>query len=159
MVAQLNPYDMDIQPFLGKVPHPLLWPGSWAACGRTTVNGEPNSMNQCVIFIAHTHFTNVTADRIMQPGRRRLKTRVLGGPHPVVTTTVSPWGAFIRNWRRFYFTFALTYKSAAFLRFSKTLFLHSTYSLSQEKRSIQTLCVFPIHYVNLKCLTAFIIIL
>jgi hypothetical protein len=60
---------MGLQPFYGKGPHPLLWAGSQAACGKITVNDLPNRLNYCVIFIMYTQVTNMAAGRIIQPGR------------------------------------------------------------------------------------------
>jgi hypothetical protein len=61
-VSRSKLYSMSTQPFYGKGPHPLLWDGSRAALGKTTVSGIPNCLNYCVIFIVYTWFTNVVTD-------------------------------------------------------------------------------------------------
>jgi len=47
-------YVMRLQAFHGKWPHPLLWAGSWAACGKITLSGVPNRLYYCIIFIVYT---------------------------------------------------------------------------------------------------------
>jgi len=54
---------MELQPFHGTGPRPLLWPGSRAARVKTAVSGTPNCLYYCVICIAYTQFTNVAAGR------------------------------------------------------------------------------------------------
>jgi hypothetical protein len=46
--------------------------GSRSALGPITMNGMLNRLNDCVIFIVHSQFTNVTAGRIIQPGGPRV---------------------------------------------------------------------------------------
>ena len=55
---------MDIQHFFGKGPH-LLCVGLQAAFGEITICGAPDNLNNGVIFVKCTQFTNVAADRIM----------------------------------------------------------------------------------------------
>jgi hypothetical protein len=50
--------------FCGKRPHPLMWAGFRAACGKVRVSGISTPHNYCVIFIVCTHFTNVAVGRI-----------------------------------------------------------------------------------------------
>jgi hypothetical protein len=59
---------MGLQPFYGKGPDQLLWPGSQAAHAEI-ISGMPNRLNYCVIFIVHTHLRNVAARHLIQPGR------------------------------------------------------------------------------------------
>jgi hypothetical protein len=47
---------MGLQPFYGKGPHLLLLAGSWTTCGKITVNGIPNHLNYCVIFMVYSQF-------------------------------------------------------------------------------------------------------
>jgi len=68
---------MVLQPFYGRGPHPLLWAGLRVARGKITMNGIPNHLNYCEIFIMHTKFRNVAAGRIIQPGG--LETHVVDG--------------------------------------------------------------------------------
>jgi len=56
-----------------KGPHHFLWPCSRAKRGKITVSDTPKSVNYCVIFTAHTQFTNVTAGwKPMLYGKPRL---------------------------------------------------------------------------------------
>jgi hypothetical protein len=41
------------------------------AHGKVTINGKPNRVNYCVIFVVYIQFTNVAADRMIQPGGPR----------------------------------------------------------------------------------------
>ena len=47
------------------------WIGSRGARGKITINGIPNRVNYCVIFIVYTQFTNVAAGRVIQCGGTR----------------------------------------------------------------------------------------
>ena len=58
---------MGLQHFYDKGLLPLLWAVAWTARGKMTLNGPPNHLNYCVIFIAQTKFANVAAVRITQP--------------------------------------------------------------------------------------------
>ena len=58
---------MDVQTFYNKGPHPLLLAGSRAARGKK--KWYTNSLNECVLFILFTYFTNVVADCIIQRGK------------------------------------------------------------------------------------------
>ena len=44
---------MHPQSFYGKRPHPLLWAGLQAACGKITISGKPNCLNYFEIFITN----------------------------------------------------------------------------------------------------------
>jgi hypothetical protein len=46
---------MGVQTFYSKGPHQLLWVGSRAASGNTTISDIPNRLNYCLIFIVHIH--------------------------------------------------------------------------------------------------------
>jgi len=59
---------MGFQPFYGKGPHLLLAAGLHVAHGKITVNGIPKGLDNYVIFIVYTHFTNVAAGYIIKPG-------------------------------------------------------------------------------------------
>jgi hypothetical protein len=59
-------------PLYGKWPHPIMWAGSRAAGGKTTITAKPKLPNQCVIFIIYTSFTNVAAERVIQAGGPRI---------------------------------------------------------------------------------------
>jgi hypothetical protein len=45
---------MGDQYFCGKVPCPLLWDESQAACGKIIISGIPNCLNYFVIFTVYT---------------------------------------------------------------------------------------------------------
>jgi hypothetical protein len=62
-----------LQIFYDKQPHRLFWTSSRAACGQTTLSVIPHCLNYDEIVMLYTKFTNVIADRIIQPG----------GPHAV----------------------------------------------------------------------------
>jgi len=47
---------MGLQPFYGKGQHLLLLAGLWTTCGKITVNGIPNHLNYCVIFMVYSQF-------------------------------------------------------------------------------------------------------
>lgn len=49
---------MGLQNFYGKVPHPLLRAGSWAAHGKLTISDIPKCLNYCTIFIVYTQLRN-----------------------------------------------------------------------------------------------------
>jgi len=59
---------MGVQTFNDNGPHLLLWAVSRAAGAKVTASGVPNRLIYCVIFILWTHFTNVAAGRVIQPG-------------------------------------------------------------------------------------------
>ena len=63
---------MGVQPLYGKEPHKLLWAGSRAVSRKTTVTAIPNCVSDCEIVLVYTHFTNVSASRVMQPGGPRV---------------------------------------------------------------------------------------
>jgi hypothetical protein len=44
---------MGVLPFYGKRPQLLLWADSWAASGKITVIGTPNSLDYCANFTAY----------------------------------------------------------------------------------------------------------
>ena len=81
-------YVMRLQAFHGKWPHPLLWAGSWAACGKITLRGIPNRLYYCVIFIIYIQFTGLTAGGPIQPGG----THVVSGPW-----VGDPWYTYLKN--------------------------------------------------------------
>jgi hypothetical protein len=54
---------MGLQTFYGKGPHLSLSADSRAARGTIAESGIHNRLNYCVIFIVHTYFTNVAAER------------------------------------------------------------------------------------------------
>jgi hypothetical protein len=60
---------MDVQPFCGKGPQLLLCVGWKTAYGEITISGAPDYINNCVIFIVCTQFTNAAVGRIIQPGK------------------------------------------------------------------------------------------
>jgi hypothetical protein len=61
------------KPFCGNGPHPLLWAVSRTELRKIIVNGIPNGVNCCDFFlIVYTHFTNVVAGSISQPGGPRV---------------------------------------------------------------------------------------
>lgn len=64
----VNVYVMRLEAFHGKLPRPLLWAASWAACGKITSSGIPNRPYCCVIFIVYAQFTGVAAGGPIQPG-------------------------------------------------------------------------------------------
>jgi hypothetical protein len=64
---------MGLHPLYDKGSLPLLWAGSRAARAKITISGIPNLLNYCVIFIVHTQFINVSADRIIQPAGPRVE--------------------------------------------------------------------------------------
>jgi hypothetical protein len=37
------------------MPHPLLWAGSWAACGKIAIRGMLNRLNYYAIFIVYIY--------------------------------------------------------------------------------------------------------
>jgi len=47
-----------------KWPNPLMWAGWQAACGKITVNGIHNHLNDCVMFTVYTQFTNLSSGSI-----------------------------------------------------------------------------------------------
>ena len=63
---------MGLQPFYDKGLLLLLWAVSWAVREKITLSGAPNHLNYCIIFIAYTQFTNMSAGRIIQPGGPRV---------------------------------------------------------------------------------------
>ena len=46
--------------------------GSLVALGKITVNGKPNRLNCCVIFIVRTEVIKLAAGRVIQPGAPRV---------------------------------------------------------------------------------------
>jgi hypothetical protein len=54
--------------FYDKGLHPLLWVGLRAARAKITVGRIPNCLNYCVMSVVYTHFTNMPAVHILQPG-------------------------------------------------------------------------------------------
>lgn len=59
--------------FHGKRSHPLLWTYSRTTGRKITISGIINCVNYCVIFVVHTEFTDVAADRVVQPGGPRVE--------------------------------------------------------------------------------------
>ena len=55
--------------FYDKGPQALLCAVSQAARGKITVRGMNNCLNYREIFIIYAHFTDVTADHLIQAGR------------------------------------------------------------------------------------------
>jgi hypothetical protein len=43
-----------VEPFHGKRPHPLLWAGLRAECGKITIRVIPKRLNNCVICTVYT---------------------------------------------------------------------------------------------------------
>jgi len=60
---------MGVQHCYGKGEQLLLWAGSQATRRKITLSGIPNHLKYCVIFMAHTSFTNVATGHSIQPGR------------------------------------------------------------------------------------------
>jgi len=56
---------------------------------KITLSGLPNHLNYCIIFIADTHFTNVAAGRIIQPGGPRVEDSC----YRKLTTMTSEWSS------------------------------------------------------------------
>ena len=71
---------MDLKPFYGKGPHPLLWTASRSARRRITVSGIRNCLNFRVIFITYIQFTGGTRWRSLL--RHRDTSRKVAGSIP-----------------------------------------------------------------------------
>lgn len=86
-----------------KAPRTLMWAVLLDARGKITLNGVPDSVNDCVIFIVCTQFTNVVAGHMIQPGGPRVDTRILKcderGKVRVPRTANEPEAHFTRKWR------------------------------------------------------------
>jgi len=63
------PYGKGLQHFHSTGPRPLLWSRLRAAVGKTALSCTSNCINQCVIFIVCTQFTNVATGRRWGPMR------------------------------------------------------------------------------------------
>jgi hypothetical protein len=71
-LGNLRAYPMCLQPSNGKGPHPFLWAGVQAECGKVTLSCTPNRLNYSGIFIICTLFTNLVADHIIGPAGPRI---------------------------------------------------------------------------------------
>jgi hypothetical protein len=76
---------MGLQTFYGAGPHLLLLAGLWATREKITVNGIPNHLNYCVIFMVYSQY-KMTVGYIIQPGGPQV-----GDPYVSHLLDCHPW--------------------------------------------------------------------